>query len=190
MPGLMNTPMAIEGISKARGIPKEELIHAVWPDTFVTDQVLTTAIYQLRQAFGEDAKSSRLIQTIPKGGYRLTAKVIPASADTSEAHLVTPAAAPRPRGRRWAVAYVLPVLVHAEPLTTVRGQEPRVPHPAREAVHGVPLAHRPRHGDGRQHDEDGEDDRRDPVAEPRGDPDEGAHRGLGRRTCSARDAAT
>jgi NAD(P)-dependent dehydrogenase (short-subunit alcohol dehydrogenase family) len=26
MPGLMNTPMAIEGISKARGIPKEELI--------------------------------------------------------------------------------------------------------------------------------------------------------------------
>jgi len=27
MPGLMNTPMAIEGISKARGIPKEELIN-------------------------------------------------------------------------------------------------------------------------------------------------------------------
>lgn len=26
MPGLMNTPMAIEGLSKARGIPKEELI--------------------------------------------------------------------------------------------------------------------------------------------------------------------
>ena len=26
MPGLMNTPMAIEGISKSRGIPKEELI--------------------------------------------------------------------------------------------------------------------------------------------------------------------
>jgi NAD(P)-dependent dehydrogenase (short-subunit alcohol dehydrogenase family) len=26
MPGLMNTPMAIEGISKARGIPKEQLI--------------------------------------------------------------------------------------------------------------------------------------------------------------------
>jgi len=26
MPGLMNTPMAIEGISKARGVPKETLI--------------------------------------------------------------------------------------------------------------------------------------------------------------------
>lgn len=26
MPGLMNTPMAIEGISRARGIPKEQLI--------------------------------------------------------------------------------------------------------------------------------------------------------------------
>jgi NAD(P)-dependent dehydrogenase (short-subunit alcohol dehydrogenase family) len=28
MPGLMNTPMAIEGISKSRGVPKEELIKA------------------------------------------------------------------------------------------------------------------------------------------------------------------
>jgi NAD(P)-dependent dehydrogenase (short-subunit alcohol dehydrogenase family) len=28
MPGLMNTPMAIEGISEARGVPKEELIRA------------------------------------------------------------------------------------------------------------------------------------------------------------------
>ncbi len=28
MPGLMNTPMAIEGISRARGIPKQELIRA------------------------------------------------------------------------------------------------------------------------------------------------------------------
>ena len=28
MPGLMNTPMAIEGISKARGMPREELIRA------------------------------------------------------------------------------------------------------------------------------------------------------------------
>ncbi len=28
MPGLMNTPMAIEGISKSRGIPKEDLIRA------------------------------------------------------------------------------------------------------------------------------------------------------------------
>ena len=26
LPGLMNTPMAVEGISKARGIPREELI--------------------------------------------------------------------------------------------------------------------------------------------------------------------
>ena len=28
MPGLMNTPMAIEGISRTRGIPKEDLIKA------------------------------------------------------------------------------------------------------------------------------------------------------------------
>ncbi len=58
-------------------VRKEDLIAGVWADTFVTDQVLTNAIWQLREAFG---KSSGLIQTVPRVGYRLTAQVVPVSA--------------------------------------------------------------------------------------------------------------
>ncbi len=57
-------------------ITKEQLISAVWADTFVTDQVLTNAIWELRQAFALP-RGSQFIQTIPKGGYRLTAPVKP-----------------------------------------------------------------------------------------------------------------
>ncbi len=57
-------------------VSKEQLISAVWADTFVTDQVLTNAIWELRQAF-ELPRGSQFIQTIPKGGYRLTAAVRP-----------------------------------------------------------------------------------------------------------------
>jgi eukaryotic-like serine/threonine-protein kinase len=56
-------------------ISKEELIRAVWPDTFVTDDVLTRCISELRKAFQDDAKEPKIIQTIPKRGYRLVAAV-------------------------------------------------------------------------------------------------------------------
>ena len=59
-------------------VAKERLIQTVWPDTFVTDDVLTRAISELRRVFGDDAKESRFIQTIPKSGYRLIARVSPA----------------------------------------------------------------------------------------------------------------
>jgi Tol biopolymer transport system component/DNA-binding winged helix-turn-helix (wHTH) protein len=56
-------------------VAKEDLIRTVWPDTFVTDDVLTRAISELRRVLGDDAKDSRIIQTIPKSGYRLIAGV-------------------------------------------------------------------------------------------------------------------
>jgi TolB-like protein/DNA-binding winged helix-turn-helix (wHTH) protein/Tfp pilus assembly protein PilF len=56
-------------------MPKERIVQAVWADTFVTDDVLTRAISELRHAFGDDARDPRVLQTIPKGGYRLIAPV-------------------------------------------------------------------------------------------------------------------
>ena len=38
-------------------VRKARLMQAVWPDTFVTDTVLTHAISELRRAFRDDAKS-------------------------------------------------------------------------------------------------------------------------------------
>lgn len=56
-------------------LPKETLFHTVWPDTFVTDDVLTHSISELRRAFEDDAREPHIIQTIPKRGYRLVAPV-------------------------------------------------------------------------------------------------------------------
>jgi TolB-like protein/DNA-binding winged helix-turn-helix (wHTH) protein/Tfp pilus assembly protein PilF len=65
-------------------VSKEELLQSVWTDTFVTDDVLKRSISELRRVFGDDAQESRIIQTIPKRGYRLLAPV----------HPVTPQAEP------------------------------------------------------------------------------------------------
>lgn len=56
-------------------VPKERLIQEVWPDAFVTDEVLSNAIWKLRQALGDDPKDPTFIQTVPKKGYRLLAPV-------------------------------------------------------------------------------------------------------------------
>jgi len=56
-------------------IPRERLLQTVWADTFVTDDVLTRSISELRRAFEDDARESTVIQTIPKRGYRLLAAV-------------------------------------------------------------------------------------------------------------------
>ena len=47
-------------------IPKEELLQTVWPDTFVSDDVLKRSISELRRVFEDDARQSRIIETIPK----------------------------------------------------------------------------------------------------------------------------
>jgi len=52
-------------------VSKEQLMEKVWSDTYVTDDVLTRCISELRKAFDDDPKHPRYIQTIPKNGYRL-----------------------------------------------------------------------------------------------------------------------
>jgi DNA-binding winged helix-turn-helix (wHTH) protein len=56
-------------------LSKDRLLEAVWHNTFVGDDVLVRCISEIRYVFGDDPKSARVIQTIPKGGYRLIATV-------------------------------------------------------------------------------------------------------------------
>ena len=51
-------------------VTKEQIISAVWEGAFVSDEVLTTAIWSLRKTLGDDAKEPRYIKTIPRQGYR------------------------------------------------------------------------------------------------------------------------
>jgi len=56
-------------------VSKDELMHAVWPDSFVEESNLTQNIFLLRKALGETAQQSSYIITIPGKGYRLAAEV-------------------------------------------------------------------------------------------------------------------
>jgi DNA-binding winged helix-turn-helix (wHTH) protein len=56
-------------------VSKDELMRQVWMERYVTDGVLTTSIWELRRALGDDAKNPRFIQTVPRKGYRLIAPV-------------------------------------------------------------------------------------------------------------------
>jgi TolB-like protein/DNA-binding winged helix-turn-helix (wHTH) protein len=56
-------------------VSKEELLRTVWPDTFVTEDVLKRSVFELRRVLEDDARQPRIIQTIPKSGYRLLVRV-------------------------------------------------------------------------------------------------------------------
>ncbi len=62
-------------------VTRDALLDRVWADRVTTPDVLTQAIKELRRAFGDDAKPSRYIETIPKVGYRLLAPVSPFDAE-------------------------------------------------------------------------------------------------------------
>ena len=41
-------------------VPKEKLLQAVWPGTFVSDDVLKRSVSELRHVFGDDAHESAM----------------------------------------------------------------------------------------------------------------------------------
>ena len=61
--------------SGGRLLPKDELIKAVWPDSFVEESNLTQQISAVRKALGETAGQDRYIVTVPGRGYRFAAPV-------------------------------------------------------------------------------------------------------------------
>lgn len=58
-----------------RVVSRDELLDAIWPDCFIQDGVLSRHVSELRRVLGDDARSPRFIETIPKRGYRLIAEV-------------------------------------------------------------------------------------------------------------------
>ena len=66
-----------------RLVSKDELLDAVWHDTFVTPNVLTRAVAQLRKALGDEAREARIIETVAKRGYRFIASVTVIGGDPS-----------------------------------------------------------------------------------------------------------
>ena len=56
-------------------VTKEELLNAVWQETFVGEAVLKVTIRQLREALDDDPKSPRFIETAHRRGYRFIGQI-------------------------------------------------------------------------------------------------------------------
>ncbi|HEY7545888.1 MAG TPA: tetratricopeptide repeat protein [Blastocatellia bacterium] len=74
------TPKAFDTLlvlveNRGRLIEKDELMQAIWPDTFVEEAGLTRNISSLRKALGEVPGETSYIETIPRRGYRFVAEV-------------------------------------------------------------------------------------------------------------------
>jgi DNA-binding winged helix-turn-helix (wHTH) protein/tetratricopeptide (TPR) repeat protein len=75
-------------------VSRDTLNETVWRDVVVTDQAVTNCISELRDHLGDDRSTNRVIETIPKRGYRLVAPVELPRAEE-------PPGAVAPPSRRW-----------------------------------------------------------------------------------------
>ncbi len=58
-----------------RVVTKEELMEAVWPETFVQEEILKTYVRMLRKTLGDNAQHPLFIETQQGRGYRFIAEV-------------------------------------------------------------------------------------------------------------------
>ncbi|MBV6424857.1 MAG: hypothetical protein NAOJABEB_02671 [Steroidobacteraceae bacterium] len=110
-------------------VPHEDIIREVWRRALVTDAVISQSVYQIRRAFADRGGPARVIDTVPRRGYRLTIAPAPLEAVASG---VTAAgvASPAPRRRAVRVALVgacAVVVVAAVAFISLRGRSPDRP---------------------------------------------------------------
>src|SRR4029077_15381818 len=106
------------------GVTRDDLRQAIWPaGTFVEFDVgLDAAIHKLRSALGDSAETPRLLETLPRRGYRFIAAVDGVAA--SEGQSVRPRAVAAVIAGAVALAYIA-ALWHpwSRPTTTPPGAD-------------------------------------------------------------------
>ncbi len=80
------TPKAVEVLlylveNAGRVLTKDELLEAVWENSFVEESNLSQTVFVLRKTLGEDTKKPRFILTAPNRGYQFIAPVRKINAD-------------------------------------------------------------------------------------------------------------
>jgi len=62
-------------------VTRLEIVDRVWATEFISDNTLTHAVTELRNALGDDARNPSFIETIHRRGYRLIASIEPSVSD-------------------------------------------------------------------------------------------------------------
>ena len=66
-----------------RLVTQNELLEALWPDTFVQPEVIKSHILDVRTALGDGAKNPQFIETLPRRGYRFIAPISDVSTEST-----------------------------------------------------------------------------------------------------------
>jgi len=80
-------------------LTRQEIVDRVWATEFISDNTLTHAITEIRNALGDDARNPSFIETIHRRGYRLIAPVEPVPSD--DAAISKVARFPVPESRKF-----------------------------------------------------------------------------------------
>lgn len=61
--------------NRGRVVTRDEILECLWPGTYVDENNLAVTVSMLRKALGESANVAKLIETIPRKGYRFNGDV-------------------------------------------------------------------------------------------------------------------
>lgn len=98
------TPKALDTLAvlvqhQGSVISKDQLLKAVWPDTFVEESNLSQNISLLRKALGQDSDHPAYIETVSKRGYRFVAEVSIVASESENGSPLAPSDASPPERR-------------------------------------------------------------------------------------------
>ena len=139
-----------------RLVAPDELLQALWPDTYVNPEVLRKYILDIRKILGDRPDKPTFIETLPKRGYRFVAAVDDGAADPSllspsaalgEAVLPGPPASPQPtlldkrQPRTWLMLAASALIIAAMAIYFWPGRNRRSAHaPNNASVAVLPFS--------------------------------------------------
>jgi TolB-like protein/DNA-binding winged helix-turn-helix (wHTH) protein/Tfp pilus assembly protein PilF len=126
--------------NRGRLVEKEQLLKAIWQNTFVTENTLTREIALLRKALGDSTPKAKYIETVPTRGYRFIGRVegdasgTPVDAEGDHRRSATP------RARRWlALAGLAALTLLAIAYIMSRGRAEDAARPKIKSLAVLPL---------------------------------------------------
>jgi len=119
------TPKALDTLlalvrRSGRLVGKDELLAAVWPDTFIEEATLAQNVFTVRKALGARADGGAYVETVPRHGYRFAVEVH----EVDGAPLAPELAAP-PAVALAAPFVATPLAAAAHAAMSTRSSEPR-----------------------------------------------------------------
>jgi DNA-binding winged helix-turn-helix (wHTH) protein len=90
-------------------VTKDELFQAIWPETVVSDDALTSCSKELRQVLQDQAQKRRYIETVHRRGYRFLPSVTTQPVPSAKLQVPGSAPPPTPNPQSLTLSAVLPL---------------------------------------------------------------------------------